>query len=129
MTGIRKASFSNELDLTKMKDFCKRNGCTINDYTSSLVANSLYEYFDNHKSDRGGPWVIPDSVSMNMPFSLRVPQKNEKKIKIENDMVPLPVQLPIRKTLKEELKLIKKQFKELRSSLFPYGILYSFKLS
>ena len=66
---------------------------------------------------------------MNMPFSLRVPQKNEKKIKIENDMVPLPVQLPIRKTLKEELNLIKKQFKELRSSLFPYGILYSFKLS
>lgn len=129
MTGIRKASFSNDLDLQKMKTFCKQNGCTINDYTSSLVANSLFEYFDAHKTDEGGPWVIPDSISINMPFSLRVPQKNIKDVKLENDFVPLPIELPIRKTLAEELVLVKKQFKELRSSLFPYGILYAFKLS
>ena len=34
-----------------------------------------------------------------------------------------------KRNLNEELKLVKKQFKDLRQSLFPYGVLSSFKLS
>jgi hypothetical protein len=71
----------------------------VNDYTSSLIATSLYEYFDAHKKDEGGPWVIPESISINMPFSLRVPQKNLKHVKLENDFVALPIELPIRKDI------------------------------
>ena len=45
LTGKRTAGFSQNLNLDEMKTFCKKNSCSINDYTAALIGVSLFEYF------------------------------------------------------------------------------------
>ena len=69
--GKKNGAFTNSLDIYAMKTYCKANGCTINDYTTSLISNTLYEYMENHPEIDGTRFEIPDFVSLGMPFSLR----------------------------------------------------------
>ena len=48
ITGIRKAAFSENFDLIKIKAYTKTQSCSVNDYIGALIGNSLYEYFEKH---------------------------------------------------------------------------------
>ena len=48
MTGKKNGAFTCDLDVVKIKQFCRLNDCTVNDYTTALISNTLYEYFENH---------------------------------------------------------------------------------
>jgi NRPS condensation-like uncharacterized protein len=45
MSGRKKGAFTTDLNLNRMKEYCKHSKCTINDYVTSLMSCSLYEYF------------------------------------------------------------------------------------
>ena len=49
MTGKKHGAFTTDLDVVAMKTFCKANSCTVNDYTTALISNTLYEYFDKNR--------------------------------------------------------------------------------
>lgn len=71
MTGKKHGAFTTDLDVVAMKTFCKANSCTVNDYTTALISNTLYEYFDKNRVVDGVEYPIPDFISIGMPFSLR----------------------------------------------------------
>lgn len=53
LTGKKNAYYSEPLDIALIKSYCKANKCTINDYTFSLISNSLYEYMEKHSTAGG----------------------------------------------------------------------------
>ena len=89
-----------------------------------VLSNTLYEYFDNRKHDWDND--IPRYINIGMPISLRPPAKTLKDVRMVNDFVSYPVTLPIRKELKDVLPQMQKYFKEIRTSLGPFGALYAF---
>jgi len=129
MTGKKNGAFTNSLDIYAMKTYCKANGCTINDYTTSLISNTLYEYMENHPEIDGTNFEIPDFVSLGMPFSLRQPEARIEDFKIVNDFAAVPLNIKIRKTLNESLSILKKQFQQMRTSLDVFGVLQVFNFS
>jgi hypothetical protein len=66
-----------DLQLTKMKTYCKKVGCTINDYCASLLAISMREYLENEEQRqiKSGEeaFAVPKSIRLAIPFSLRQP--------------------------------------------------------
>jgi len=48
LTGRKKIAFVKNLDLVGMKKFCKSRKCTINDYATSLILTTFYEYTQKH---------------------------------------------------------------------------------
>ena len=65
---------------------------------SVLLSNSLHEYFsqkgESHKS-----------LDVAMPFSMRQPIKDLKNFRLDNDMVGMPLNMPIVKDFDEALKV------------------------
>ena len=77
-TGRKTGAFSQDLDLPLMKKYCKSNGITINDYTTSLLSTSLYEFFEKEKErqksiNSSKVYEIPDTINVGLPFSMRQP--------------------------------------------------------
>ena len=74
-SGRKTAGFDYSLDLDKMKAYCKKKQCTINDYTSSVLGCALQEYFAGEEKRliaAGEPPVPPpESVHVAVPFSFR----------------------------------------------------------
>lgn len=93
LTGKKKGAYTNDLNIDEVKTLTKSLGCTLNDYMISLISNTLYEYFDNRKQDWNG--VIPKTVNVGMPFSLRAPAAKLEDVRIVNEFVSYPVTLPI----------------------------------
>lgn len=118
-TGKKNGAFTNDINVDEIKALCKAKGCTINDYMMATISTVMYEYFDNRKADWKG--VIPDSISIAMPFSLRPPAASLKDIKMVNNFVTYPVNMPIRKEIGEVLPTMQAFFKGLRTSLMPFG--------
>lgn len=69
LTGNKKGAFSQDFDLASIKQFCKKNSCSIHDYMGAVLGTSLYEYFDNHKDQTDGQ--IPNNIDTLVPFSFR----------------------------------------------------------
>ena len=126
MTGIKNGAYSTDFNLEEIKLALKKKTCSLNDYMMAVLSNTLYEYFENHKSEDGGR--IPKSINIGMPFSLRQPSKTLKDIKTVNDFITVPITIPINKELEDVLPNIKSQYKALKTSLDPFGFLYSFSL-
>jgi len=59
------------LELNPFKNYAKQNGCTLNDYATSLVGTALHEYFTKYKSIDNVEYPVPESIAYLMPFSLR----------------------------------------------------------
>lgn len=59
MTGKKNGAFTTDLDLAEMKAYCKQQNCTINDYTTAVISNTLYDYFERHRSVNGKEFKIP----------------------------------------------------------------------
>ena len=129
MTGIKHAAFTEDLDLIKMKQFCKQNSCTIHDYTTSVLSNTLYEYMEKHSVVDGKEFKIPDYITCCMPVSLRQPFEKLEDVRMVNDFVALPTYIKIRKTLDEVLPILKAEFRRMRTSLDVYGCLETFRIS
>ena len=66
-----------------------------------VLSTTLYEYFDKRKDQWDG--IIPRSINIGMPISLRPPAKSLKDVRMVNDFVSYPITLPIRQNLEEVL--------------------------
>ena len=117
------------LPLEKMKEYCKKNNCTINDYTTALLSNTIYEYMSTQQVIDGKEFRIPECINIGMPFSLRQPCKSIKDFKINNDLVAIPTEIKIFSELKKALVHFNKQFKQMRNSLDPFGVYAAFSLT
>lgn len=125
MTGIRNGAFLMDLDLSKIKAYCKEQGCTVNDYSTALLSNTMYEYFQRREKE----YSIPAHIDVGMAFSMRQPEKELRKIKLVNDFAVLPIRIALRKTFQESIPIFKKQFRRLRNSLVANGVKSAFNLS
>ena len=130
MTGRKNGAFTMDFDLPQIKEFCKENECTIHDYTTSVLSNTFYEYFEKHSEIDGKTWKTPDYITCCMPVSIRTPFGIKiEDVKMNNDFVALPVYIKIRKSLDEALPILKTEFKRLRTSLDVFGCLETFRIS
>lgn len=114
-TGKKNGAFTCDMDLTKIKKLCKQLGCTHNDMMTTLLSNTLFEYFKNNNESH-------ESVNIGLPFSMKAPSKDLKNIRLENDMVGLSTKIKIYKDFDEGLKHFKKLFNGLKNSLDPFGV-------
>ena len=64
-----------------------------------------------------------------MPFSLRQPVEKLQDMKLNNDFAALPITIGIHEHFAEAVAEFKKKFKAMRSSLGPFGVLYTFYIS
>lgn len=86
---------------------------------SALLSTTLYEYLTKHNDNS-------KTITIAYPFSLREPIKNFKDLKMNNDMVALPLDSAIIENLDDALVHYKKMFQGIKGSLYPFGILYAF---
>lgn len=70
MTGRKRIAFTQDIDLAQIKKYCKQNGCSINDYATSLIGTSIYELSETHKT-----YPTPDNILYGLIFSQRSPVK------------------------------------------------------
>jgi len=63
-----------------MKDLCREVGCTLNDYTSTLLSITLYEYMER----RSNQYEIPETINISSAFSMRAPVEKTKDIEMTN---------------------------------------------
>lgn len=133
LSGKKTVGFHYDLNLTAIKDYCKKKSCTINDYCSTLLSVSLYEYFENEEKRaiqaREKVYKIPTTLNVAVPFSLRQPFKTLTDVKMKNDFGSILINLKPIKEFSDALPVVKKQFGELKGSLMPFGVLYSTKIS
>ena len=47
-TGIKRGGFTRDLSLKQIKEFCKKKGCTINDYIAAMTCVTLHDYMSNN---------------------------------------------------------------------------------
>ena len=110
-----------DLNLSKMKEYCKKQGCTVNDYCASLMSVSLREYLHNEEQAQiqNGDTVypVPDSVRFAIPFSLRQPFKSLSDVKMCNDFGSLYMDMAMNEDLDKALAANKITFKKLKDSL------------
>lgn len=142
LSGRKTLGYALDLNFSQVKIYCKENKVTINDYCSSLLSTSLYEYFANEEQkaiqERDEKvdfphykkvYKIPQTVNVAVPFSLRQPFKTIKDVKMTNDFGSLLIALQPTKKFSDALPAIQKQFNSLKGSLMPFGVLYSTKIS
>lgn len=79
MTGRKNGAFTEDIDLAKIKALAKANGATVNDFMTAVLSNTMYKYFEQHRSEefegvnKKGPlgYSIPSQINIGMPYSLR----------------------------------------------------------
>jgi|TARA_B110001450_G_C17302254_1_gene351974 hypothetical protein len=116
-TGKKNGAASQALSLTKIKTLAKELGCTHNDFMTTLLSQALHEYM-REKGDKN------TSIDVALPFSMKQPVKNAKDIRLDNDMVGLHTSIKLFENFDEGLKHFKKQFKIMKSSLAPFGVMF-----
>ena len=137
MSGRKNGAYTEDIDLPKVKALAKANGATVNDFMTAVLSNTLYKYYDQHKNEKfegvkkAGPdgYEIPKRINIGMPYSLRQPVKELKDLKLNNDFAALPLKIGIYEKFGPALTAFRKQFKAMRTSLDPFGVLYVFKCS
>lgn len=121
MTGRKNGAFVEDLQLAKIKAFCKQRGCTVNDYISAVMSNSFYEYFERHQEEDGKIFTRPTKVQLGMPVSMRQPMVHIEDVRMTNEMIAFPAVIPVLKSMDEALPPIMAYFKKLRRSIRIYG--------
>jgi hypothetical protein len=84
MSAKKEGAFSLDFDLPKIKTFCKKNGCTFNDYMMTIVNMSLREYMVKNQTIKDTTYPIPETITCSAIFSLREPVKSIKDCKMDN---------------------------------------------
>jgi NRPS condensation-like uncharacterized protein len=122
-----------DMKLPKMKIFCKESKCTINDYCTALLSISLHEYFKNEeiRAEQAGEKVykMPKELKMSVPFSLRQPFKSLKDVKMVNDFGGLNVKMVPIEHFDQALDYYAKVFHALKTSLMPFGVVFTTRLA
>jgi hypothetical protein len=109
MSGRKKGAFTHDLDISKIKKFCKMKNCTINDYYTAQFSAVFYEYFEKYPEDSNGKKLaVPKEINFGMPVSMRQPFETLNDVRMINEFCPIPVTMPIRKTIDEALPIFVK---------------------
>jgi len=94
ITGKKKGAFSMDLNIKDIKEASKKLGCTVNDFTTAILSNTIHEYFQRH-IDQAPENSELESIRVFMPFSLRKQAKRLNDVKINNDFCSMSVELKI----------------------------------
>lgn len=132
ITGKKTFGYLPDLDLARMKAYCKNNGCTINDYCAAMFSWSLQDYFtrvaERQRQEKSKVYEVPKTVRMALPFSFRQPFKTLADVQMRNDFGCLLLDLKLCSGFDESLKDCASVFGKLKTSLMPFGVLYSVKI-
>lgn len=130
MSGKKTAGFDYSLDLAKMKAYCKKKECTINDYTTSILSCALQAYFKEEEKEGGKDAIpTPESVHVTIPFSFRQPVANIQDIKMCNDFGGMLLDMKLFGNINEAIPHFKSLFYSMKGSLDMFGILLMTKLT
>jgi NRPS condensation-like uncharacterized protein len=84
ISGKKAGAFTLDFDLPKIKTFCKKNECTINDYMMTIVNMSVREYMVKNQTIKDTKYPIPETINFASLYSLREPFKSIKDCKMDN---------------------------------------------
>lgn len=114
LTGRKNIYFTDALDLTHIKTFCKQRSITINDYYTACIIRALNLYTQKYHNQSLG------SCISYIPYSLRNLPKTGG-IPLSNDFSALIVKMPADSP--HILEDCKKLFNKLKNSFEPFTIL------
>lgn len=123
ITGIKNAAFCKDINLQQLKKKAQQMNVTINDLIMGITSISIKQYLVQQGDSK------TKSIKLAVPFSLRDPTPNPKHFKLENDFVPITVELDLTLSLEESLKLAKKRMDSLKKSIIPSGQYYFMKFA
>lgn len=131
LTNRRIGAFTRDINLQKMKAFCKDHKCTVNDLTGAIMMNTFHEYMDKNKHQDGKSYEISKSIHFAVPISLREPFKGNdtSNVKLTNDFVSAFITLPVCKDFKESLKKVKDIYDSIKYSLDIFGVYETFNMT
>ena len=120
MIGKRNGWYSNDLELIRVKKFCKQiANCTVNDYTTTLLSTALFEYLENHQEEGQ---KLPEYFTVGMPFSLRETPADIYKVRLNNDFVCMLVDIKLFKHFDDGINHFKMLLGNMKNSLAPFGV-------
>ena len=70
-----------------------------------------------------------ESIEIAMPYAMSNPGKERKDIRLQNDMVGLPVNLKLFEDFDKGLEYFQNQFKAMKDSFTPFGVKWSFLIA
>lgn len=121
ISGKKGCGFIYDLNLPKIKEHCKKNKCTINDYCAALICQTFDEYFKKEAATKKD-YQIPDRVRLALPFSFRAPFKKLSDVRMVNDFGALLVDFKPCDNFDQALSYCKSTFGKLKRSLQPFAI-------
>jgi hypothetical protein len=62
---------TKDLDMVRVKAFCKEQSCTINEFTTALLSQTIHEYMTKHPTVDGKDLAVPDQIRIANAYSLR----------------------------------------------------------
>jgi NRPS condensation-like uncharacterized protein len=132
ISGKKTYGYVRDLDVAKMKAYCKNNRCTINDYCAAIFSWTLAAYLKLEETraieQKKLAYKVPKTVRLAIPFSFRQPFKKLSDVKMTNDFGSLFVDLKTCDNFEASLKDCVSVFNKLKTSLMPFGILYLTKI-
>ena len=90
-SGIKRGGYRIDFNINDMKKYCRAKNTTVNDHTAAILSQTMHDYF----KEKGEGGVVPKSINIGVPFSLRRPTKEIKNIKMNNDFASLALSLEI----------------------------------
>lgn len=120
-SGIKRGGYRYDFNITDMKQYCKANKVSINDHTAALLSQTMHDYY----KEKGEDGKVPSSINIGVPYSMRQPVKEIKKVRMDNDFASLPISIDIHEKYDDALSHTKKLFNALKSSLMPFGGTYA----
>lgn len=85
------------------------------------MSTTFFEYFERHKELNGKKFKRPAYVQLGMPISMRQPMDRIEDVRMTNEMIAFPTEIPVIQTFEEALPPIVAYFKKLRKSIRIYG--------
>jgi hypothetical protein len=105
-TGRKKAAAAYDIELEDVKKIYKSKNVSINEFYFGAVSLAFYRYIEkrnkevnNKKYDK-----VPDYLNVVFPMNWRTEIKKLQDVRIDNQIVPLPIDLYLRPTFDEALK-------------------------
>ena len=90
-SGIKRGGYRYDFNITDMKKYCKATKMSINDHTAALLSQTMHDYYKEKGEDK----KIPESINIAVPYSMRQPVKEIKKVRMHNDFASLPMAIDL----------------------------------
>ena len=122
LVGKKTGGMSQDLELPKIKQYCKDKGITVNHYYLAILSKTLHTYFTLRNQRKGEK--VPSEITAGFPVSIRKPFKKFTDIELNNQMIAAPMKIPVCDDMTVSMKKTKEALETLKNVLHQVTAFY-----